>query len=167
MASQRKQGRLLIISLVIFSFFNARRRARVFAGDVGSVSLAYLLAVMMIHLIIKTGRFEYVLFFAVYAVDIAFTIFFRLLRKENIFRAHRSHLYQLLSNELGWPHVLVAAIYALVQAIINITVILMIREDMMDLPAFLIMAVAICLVYLAIRFSVQNKIGKNPLRTSA
>jgi UDP-N-acetylmuramyl pentapeptide phosphotransferase/UDP-N-acetylglucosamine-1-phosphate transferase len=154
---------LLIIALVIFSFFNARVHARVFAGDVGSVSMAYLLSVMMIHLIIKTGRFEYVLFFSVYAVDIAFTIFFRLLRRENIFRAHRSHLYQLLSNELGFPHVLVSAIYAMVQGIINVVVILMIQREMMGLKAFLVIAVSICLGYLVIRYSVKKKIDNHPL----
>lgn len=154
---------LLIIALAIFSFFNARVHARVFAGDVGSVSMAYLLAFMMISLMIKTGRFEYVLFFAVYAADIVFTIFFRLLRRENIFKAHRSHLYQLLSNELGWPHVMVAAIYAIVQLAINILVIIMIEQDLMSLIPFLIIVFMTIPGYLVIRYSVKKKIENNLL----
>jgi UDP-GlcNAc:undecaprenyl-phosphate/decaprenyl-phosphate GlcNAc-1-phosphate transferase len=86
---------VLGISLLIFSYFNARKRAKAFAGDVGSVCMAFLLWWMMLALILQTGRFEFILLFAVYGLDSVFTILFRLFRRENIFQAHRSHLYQV------------------------------------------------------------------------
>ncbi|KAF0236780.1 MAG: UDP-N-acetylmuramyl pentapeptide phosphotransferase/UDP-N-acetylglucosamine-1-phosphate [Prolixibacteraceae bacterium] len=142
---------ILIISVVIFSFFNVRRRAKTFAGDVGSVSIAFLLAWFMISLIIKTGRLEYILFFAVYGIDSVFTILFRLWRRENIFDAHRTHLYQYLSNELKWPHVLVSGLYGLVQLIINITVIGLINAEQMTWTVFFIFLLVLSVGYLFIR----------------
>lgn len=148
---------MLILATVIFSFFNARRHARAFAGDVGSVSMAYLLVFLLLTLIWNTGCWEYSLFFAVYAVDAVFTIFIRLLRRENIFRAHRSHLYQLLSNELGWPHVPVASLYAMVQMAINILTIALIRKEIMNLHVFLASIAVLSLVYLVIRWFVGKR----------
>jgi hypothetical protein len=39
--------------------------------------------------------------------------------KENIFEAHRKHLYQILANELKIPHLYVSGGYALTQLIIS------------------------------------------------
>jgi UDP-N-acetylmuramyl pentapeptide phosphotransferase/UDP-N-acetylglucosamine-1-phosphate transferase len=150
---------VLIIALAIFTFFNARTHARAFAGDVGSVSMAYLLTFFMVVLIWHTKRFEYALFFAVYAVDIVFTISYRLTRGENIFIAHRSHLYQWLSNELGWHHVLVSALFALVQLAVNILTIALINKGMMNWMVFLVICTVLMLLYLGVRWSIWKKIA--------
>ncbi len=149
---------VLIISTLIFSYFNARKQARTFAGDVGSVSLAFLLWWMMMALILQSGRFEYILLFAVYGLDSVFTIIFRLQRGENIFRAHRSHLYQKLSNELKWPHVQVSAVYALAQLLVNLIVVCFIRSNGMNLTVFIAMVVALSVIYLWLRHSAEIKI---------
>lgn len=107
------------ISLGIFGFFNIRKQAKSFAGDVGSVAMAFILGYLMLKLILVTGQWVYVLFFVVYGIDAVFTIIERLIRKENIFKAHRTHLYQYLANELGWPHTVVSLIYSFLQLIIN------------------------------------------------
>jgi UDP-GlcNAc:undecaprenyl-phosphate GlcNAc-1-phosphate transferase len=149
---------ILILAVLIFSFFNARKQARAFAGDVGSISMAYLLAALLLALILKTGRFEYILLFFVYGLDIVFTIIYRLLRRENIFKAHRSHLYQWLSNEMALPHVLVAALYALVQLFINILAIALINQGKMSFPAFFIISVMLCMSYLTVRWMVLKNV---------
>lgn len=149
---------VLIISAVIFSYFNARKRARTFAGDVGSVSMAFLLAWMLLALILETGRYEYLLLFAVYGLDSAFTIFFRLLRRENIFQAHRSHLYQLLSNELKWPHVKVSILYAVAQLVINLLIVYLISNDLMNFAVFLLSILILSAIYLILRYTVKSKI---------
>lgn len=149
---------VLIISTVIFSYFNARKRARTFAGDVGSVSMAFLLVWMLLALILEAGRYEYILLFAVYGLDSAFTIFFRLLRHENIFQAHRSHLYQLLSNELKWPHVTVSILYAVAQLVINLLVVYFILNDLMSSPVFLFFIFLLSAIYLTLRYTVKSKI---------
>ncbi|SHF43803.1 UDP-N-acetylmuramyl pentapeptide phosphotransferase/UDP-N-acetylglucosamine-1-phosphate transferase [Mariniphaga anaerophila] len=142
---------LLIFSVLIFSFFNARKKAKTFAGDVGSVSMAFLLAWFIISLIMKTGRLEYILLVSVYGVDSAVTIIIRLLQRENIFQAHRTHLYQYLSNEVRLPHVFVSAIYATAQAGINILTLILISGNKMNLQLCLVFILVLTIVYLTIR----------------
>ena len=151
---------VLGISLLIFSYFNARKRAKAFAGDVGSVSMAFLLWWMMLALILKTGRFEFILLFAVYGLDSVFTIIFRLIRRENIFQAHRSHLYQWLSNEMKWPHVQVSVIYALTQLFVNLIVIYLISQNRMTLPVFFALVFILSAIYLGLRNLVSRHIGQ-------
>jgi UDP-N-acetylmuramyl pentapeptide phosphotransferase/UDP-N-acetylglucosamine-1-phosphate transferase len=111
------------LSCVVFGIYNVRKKAKTFAGDVGSISMAVFLGYFMIKTILDAGQVGYILFFSVYGVDTVVTISNRLVRKENIFEAHRSHLYQFLTNEMGYSHVLVAVIYAAFQLGINIIVI--------------------------------------------
>jgi UDP-GlcNAc:undecaprenyl-phosphate GlcNAc-1-phosphate transferase len=123
---------LVILALVVFGFFNFRKQAKCFAGDVGSVSLGYIFIFCLIQLIFPTDEcvhtntttwhFEYILFLGVYGIDSMFTIFQRLWNRENILQPHRKHLYQYLANEVGWPHLRVSLLYASVQAIINVLV---------------------------------------------
>jgi len=151
---------LLIISVLIFIFFNARKKALTFAGDVGSISLAFMLAWMMISLMLKSGVIVYILFFVVYGIDTVVTIVIRLIKKENIFKAHRTHLYQYLSNELGWPHLSVSAIYAFIQLIINILTITLIRERMMTKFVFLLFITLPGVIYLVIRYFVIRRVKR-------
>jgi len=149
---------VLIISVLIFGFFNARNNARIFAGDVGSISLAYMLAFMMIMLISETGRIEYLLFFSVYGIDGAVTILFRILRGENIFKAHRTNLYQFMSNELNLGHLIVAALYAITQMVINILTILLIEWGVMNTVVFFSILSILVLLYLTVRLLILSRI---------
>ncbi len=107
-------------TLLVFCFFNFRTKAKCFAGDVGSVSIAFILLFLTGMLIIKTQDFSYLILLAVYIVDGGLTILHRLIRKENIFEPHRKHAYQLLANELKIPHIVVSSVYAGLQAAIVI-----------------------------------------------
>lgn len=149
---------LLIFSVLIFAFFNARKRAKTFAGDVGSVSLAFLLAWFIVSLIIKTGRFEYILFFAVYGIDSVITIMYRLQKRENIFEAHRTHLYQYLSNEFQWPHVIVSVIYSVIQLGINYIAVKLIAENKMNWQIFLLFLLVLSTIYMTARLLVLKEI---------
>jgi UDP-N-acetylmuramyl pentapeptide phosphotransferase/UDP-N-acetylglucosamine-1-phosphate transferase len=113
------------LSCLAFGIFNVRKKAKTFAGDVGSISMALFLGYFMIKTIIDSGQLGYILFFSVYGIDAIITIISRLLRKENIFQPHRSHLYQYLANEVGYSHILVAFIYAGFQLVINALVVYM------------------------------------------
>ena len=108
----------MMIPLIVFSYFNFRTKAKCFAGDVGSISIAYLIVFLLAKLIILSGNWLYILFLSIYGVDTLFTIVLRLIQKEDIFVPHRKHLYQLLVNELKISHLKVAALYALTQLII-------------------------------------------------
>jgi UDP-N-acetylmuramyl pentapeptide phosphotransferase/UDP-N-acetylglucosamine-1-phosphate transferase len=109
---------LVIISLIVFNFFNFRTKAKCFAGDVGSISLAFIIVFLLGLLILKTENIFWLIFLAVYGIDSVLTILHRFSLRENIFRPHRKHLYQLLANEKHFPHILVSAIYMIVQGLI-------------------------------------------------
>jgi UDP-N-acetylmuramyl pentapeptide phosphotransferase/UDP-N-acetylglucosamine-1-phosphate transferase len=109
---------IVLISLFVFNFFNFRTKAKCFAGDVGSVTIAVIILFLLGQLILKTKNFSYIVFLAVYGVDSVLTILHRLKLKENIFEPHRKHLFQLLANELKIPHLQVSTLYAILQLII-------------------------------------------------
>lgn len=108
----------VILAVLVFNFFNFRIKAKCFAGDVGSVSIAFIIVFLLGLLIIKTQDFSYIILLAVYGVDSALTIIHRLMLKENIFEAHRKHAYQLMANELKVKHIYVSSIYMILQAVI-------------------------------------------------
>jgi UDP-GlcNAc:undecaprenyl-phosphate GlcNAc-1-phosphate transferase len=116
-----------ILGILVFTFFNFRTKAKCFAGDVGSVAIAFILLFAMGKLILQTGNFIYFLFLAIYGVDSIWTIVRRLYLKENIFEAHRSHLYQYLGNEAGKNKLVVSFMYGLVQFVIGLAVLFMIN----------------------------------------
>ena len=109
-----------IISLLIFNYFNFRKKARCFAGDVGAVSIAFIIVFMLGKLITETNDPSYLILLMLYGVDSILTIVHRLILKENIFKAHRKHLYQIMSNELKIPHTRVSLIYMFTQSAITI-----------------------------------------------
>lgn len=109
-----------MVAVLIFCFYNFRRKAKCFAGDVGAVSIAFIVLFLLGSLMVASGKVWYLLFLAVYGVDSILTIVHRLILRENIFKAHRKHLYQLLANELKVSHTVVAGGYALVQLAISL-----------------------------------------------
>lgn len=109
-----------LLSVAVFCVFNFRRNAKCFAGDVGSVSIAFILLFLLGALIIRTGEWGYLVFLAVYGVDSVLTICHRLLLHENIFEAHRKHAYQLMANELRIPHTSVSAFYMALQLLVSL-----------------------------------------------
>ena len=108
----------VLCSVLVFCFFNFRKKARCFAGDVGSVGIAFVVLFLIGKLIIATGDFSWIVLLAVYGVDSVLTIIHRLMLHENIGLPHRKHMYQLMANELKMPHVIVSLIYMLVQAVV-------------------------------------------------
>lgn len=106
------------ISLLVFSLFNFRSKAKCFAGDVGSISIAFILIFMLALLITKTRNPLYLLFLSVYGIESTLTIIYRIWLRENIFEPHRKHVYQLLANELRFPHPLISLMYSFVQLLI-------------------------------------------------
>ncbi len=112
-----------LLGVLVFTFFNFRTKAKCFAGDVGSVAIAYILLFALGALILKTGNLIYILFLSIYGIDAVWTILRRLTLKENIFEAHRSHLYQYMGNEAGINKLLISFLYGVTQFGIGLAVI--------------------------------------------
>ena len=108
----------VLCSVLVFCFFNFRKKAKCFAGDVGSVSIAFILLFLIGKLILTTGDFSWIILLVVYGVDSVLTIIHRLMLHENIGLPHRKHMYQLMANELKIPHVGVSLIYMAAQALV-------------------------------------------------
>ena len=107
------------LSLIVFCFFNFRKKAKCFAGDVGSISMAFIVLFALGSLILKTGDFSYIVFLAVYGADTVLTICHRIKLHENLGEAHRKHAFQIMANELHMPHVTVSSLYMAIQLIIS------------------------------------------------
>ncbi len=145
------------ISVVIFLFFNFRNQARCFAGDIGSVSIAFILIFMLLQLIQATNNFLWPLLFLVYGLDSIITILYRLSRRENIFQPHRTHLFQYLTNEFKWPHRMVSILYGAVQFVFNVLLVacLSVGNNWLPVGAAIFMAIG----YFFVRRLVVAKIG--------
>ena len=107
-----------IISVLVFCFFNFRKRAKCFAGDVGSIGIAFIIIFLIGKLIVTTGNLWYIMLLALYGVDAILTIVHRIMLHEPLGQAHRKHVYQLMANELKLPHVVVSSIYMTLQLVI-------------------------------------------------
>jgi len=109
----------VLLALVVFGFFNFRKKAKWFAGDIGSMTMATLIFFLGATLMINLNSPIIILIIVVYGIDSSLTIFLRMLRKEKITEAHRHHLYQKFVDIDGWPHLKVSLCYAGIQMLVN------------------------------------------------
>ena len=112
----------VMLADLVFCYFNFRPRgkAKCFAGDVGSLGVAFILLFMIGSLVMATGDVTYLIFLLVYGVDGVLTIFHRIMLHENLGQAHRKHVFQLMANELKMSHITVSLIYAGLQLAISL-----------------------------------------------
>ena len=111
-----------ILSVLVFCFFNFRPKgkAKCFAGDVGSISIAFILLFILGTIIIKTQDVTYLILLIVYGIDACLTISHRIMLHENLGEAHRKHVYQLMANELKIGHTAVSSLYMVLQLAISL-----------------------------------------------
>lgn len=111
-----------IIGVLVFSIFNFRPKgkAKCFAGDVGSIGIAFIILFALGRLMLATKDVTWIVFFLVYGIDGSLTIFHRIMLHENLGQAHRKHAYQLMANELGMSHVVVSLLYMAIQLVVSL-----------------------------------------------
>ena len=107
----------VIIAIIVFNIFNFRKRSKCFAGDVGSLSLGFIIVFFVLVLALRGHSMSWIAMLMVYGVDGGMTILHRILRKENLMKPHKKHAYQIMANELKMPHLLVSGIYMGLQSI--------------------------------------------------
>lgn len=114
---------VIIVSVLVFCVFNFRPKgkAKCFAGDVGSIGIAFILLFILGNVIIRTQDVTYLLLLVVYGIDACLTIMHRIMLHEDLGKAHRKHAYQLMANELKIGHVKVALLYMILQLAISLT----------------------------------------------
>lgn len=111
-----------ILGIIVFSIFNFRPKgkAKCFAGDVGSIGIAFIILFALGKLMLATQDVTYIVFFLVYGIDGSLTIFHRIMLHENLGQAHRKHAYQLMANELKMSHVMVSLLYMTMQLVVSL-----------------------------------------------
>ena len=111
-----------IIAAIVFCIFNFRPKgkAKCFAGDVGSIGIAFIMLFLLGNVIIKTEDITWLIFLLVYGVDGCLTIIHRIMLHENLGEAHRKHAYQIMANELKIGHVKVTMLYMAMQLIVSL-----------------------------------------------
>lgn len=114
---------IISLSILVFLFFNFRTRAVGFCGDVGSVSMAFIVMFCLFSLVFTTNNWKYIFLLTAYGIDTIYTLIYRLTKRENIFKAHKLHFFQLLVHEYGWSHLGVSTLFVAVQLVINAFVI--------------------------------------------
>ncbi len=113
-----------MIACLVFLFFNFRKKALCFGGDVGSIAIAFWIVTLLLALMIKTHNVIWLAFVSVYGIDSVFTILHRLYLRQNIFKPHRLHFYQILANECTIDHRIVSSLYAFTQILVCASVII-------------------------------------------
>lgn len=134
-----------IIGVLVFSIFNFRPKgkAKCFAGDVGSIGIAFIILFALGRLMVATGDVSYIVFFLLYGVDGTMTIIHRIMLHEHLGEAHRKHAYQLMANELKMSHVAVSLIYMVLQLCISLVMIYIIPNTVIAHWTYFFVAAAI------------------------
>lgn len=149
------------LSVVVFGYFNFRKKAVCFSGDVGSVAMAFLVLYFLIFHINENGSYLLILMLLLYGLDTFWTVMERALNKEKITEAHRKHLYQLLVNELGMSHLSISLFYFFIQLLINVLILFWLKHDLNQMLLFSVLVVFGSVLYLVIKGFVKRKIIAN------
>lgn len=137
-----------IIGLIVFSIFNFRPKgkAKCFAGDVGSIGIAFIILFALGKLMLATQDVTWIVFFLVYGIDGSMTIFHRIMLHENLGQAHRKHAYQLMANELKMSHVVVSLLYMAMQLVVSLGFIYLCPNTVLAHWVYLVGAAAVLAV---------------------
>lgn len=146
------------ISLIVFGFYNFRKKALFFAGDIGSTSIGLLIFFLGTVFAVKTQSTLILLLVIVYGADASMTLLYRLIfLKEDVFKPHRHHIYQKLVDVKGFSHLKVSFGYAIVQCIVNVIVFKTYKLDVLTQSiTFFALVLFFILIYLQIFKSVRK-----------
>ncbi len=137
-----------IIASVVFCFFNFRPKgkAKCFAGDVGSIGIAFIMLFLLGNVVMKTGDITWLIFLLVYGVDGCLTIVHRIMLHENLGEAHRKHAYQIMANELKIGHVKVALLYMAMQLVVSLGFVYLCPDNILCHWSYLVGALAVLVI---------------------
>lgn len=110
----------VLMAILVFCFFNFRTHAKCFAGDVGALSIGFIILFLILKLFLQEAQLYWMSFIVVYAVDGGMTMLHRTFLGENLMTPHKKHAYQIMANELGMGHLKVSLIYMALQVLCNV-----------------------------------------------
>ncbi len=113
----------IMIPMVVFAFFNIRRTALAFIGDVGAIGISFIILFLMYRLLLTTGNYTYLLLFSVFGADAGLTVCYKLILRENIFVPHRDFIFKRLVHVAKLSHLRTSFYFFIAQAVINVFII--------------------------------------------
>jgi UDP-N-acetylmuramyl pentapeptide phosphotransferase/UDP-N-acetylglucosamine-1-phosphate transferase len=147
--------RYVILSILVFLIFNLRKKAMMFAGDIGSISIAYLMIYFLVQWYLVGHSWTVILLLMIYGLDVFLTMARRFKDRENITQPHRTHLYQLLVNLAKFDHVTIAIVYALLQTGVNFTLFVF-PQSIPNSALSIGVLLGAAMIYLLVKYRVQH-----------
>lgn len=134
-----------ILGVLVFCIFNfwPKGKAKCFAGDVGSIGIAFIMLFAIGRLIVQTMDVTYLVLLLVYGIDGCMTIIHRIMLHENLGEAHRKHAFQLMANELKIGHVKVSLLYMAMQLAVSLGFIYLCPNNLLAHWVYAIGAIAL------------------------
>ena len=134
-----------VLGVLVFSIFNFRPKgkAKCFAGDVGSIGIAFMMLFAIGSLIRQTEDATWLIFLLVYGIDGCMTICHRIMLHENLGEAHRKHAFQIMANELKIGHVKVTLLYMAMQLVVSLGFIYLCPDTVVAHWIYLIAAILV------------------------
>lgn len=117
-ANMMALGSWMLLATVIFICFNAGDK--VFSGDVGAITVGYLIAYLLICTILSARDASLCILIVVGLFDTCMTTLQRLFAGANILLPHKLNIYQVLTSKWGLPHLAVSASYAVLQLLVSV-----------------------------------------------
>ena len=143
----------LMAAMTIFGIFNISRK--IFAGDVGAITLGFLIVYILTTMILAEGDATMMIFLIVCLFDAGLTTTQRLFAGENILTPHHKFIFHLLIRQWQLPHIVVSICYALLQLLINAIYFLIPPQQ--HLTYFIIVFALLTVTYFAIRFAPRSR----------
>lgn len=113
----------VVLSILVFGFYNFRKKALFFAGDIGSIVLGFLFIFLVSKSILMLNAPLILLSVGVYGADAGYTMLYRkFFTDEKWTDPHRHHMYQKFVDVKNMSHLKVAFFYATLQQILNVLV---------------------------------------------
>lgn len=149
---------VFVLATIVFGFFNFRKQPKCFLGDVGSITIGFSIIYFTLRLFYITQNYVVFFMLGIYLLDGGWTIVERLFRKENIFEAHRRHLYQLFANEIKIPHLLISLVYFIFQLVLNSYVFYALRANKNNIEVTIGLSFILSLMYCIIKKRAYKKV---------
>lgn len=138
----------VLIGLIALLPFNFGHLAKIFSGDIGSLTTGYAFAVTTLWMCTEQPSiypaFIGPVIILPFLADVLLTMLRRVNQRENLLEPHKSHIYQRLIAQ-GCSHVFIALLYGSITAFLAIYAYIMTRLGVQNLLSFLMMPLAVFL----------------------
>jgi UDP-N-acetylmuramyl pentapeptide phosphotransferase/UDP-N-acetylglucosamine-1-phosphate transferase len=146
------------LALLVFAYFNFRKKAVCFAGDVGSLTIAFINVFLLLKLMSSSGQILFIFLFTLYGMDTIFTILQRLYKRENIFKPHKMHFFQVVVSHTNVSQLQMTVLYIILQLLINAVILVILQVSVLAQVLVIIgILMILSILYISVKVKVMKK----------